>query len=132
MIFPYIFNSNDRCVRVTLSGNVTGGDIAETIRSVYSDPLWHSGFDIVWNGAAATSFSVADEDESSFIALQYRFTEARGGRDILVMPRTTDFNAARRYALRSEGSPREVHVVRVEGEANHIMGFHLRPDINSN
>jgi len=127
MVFPYVINANDRCALVTLSGTVTGADIARTIEAIYCDAQWQTGFDTIWNGAAATNFIIDNHDRSTFAALQYRYPAARGGRDILVVPRTAEFNTARRYALEIGGGPREVHVVRVEAEANHILGRHLRP-----
>ena len=54
MTLPYVVDHANRVVVVTVSGRVSGTDIAATIRAIYDDLEWQAGFGVVWDGSGVT------------------------------------------------------------------------------
>ena len=66
MTFPYEIDAERGRVQITVSGSVHGRDIAETIETVYCDPFWQTGFDIVWDCTRITQLFLEQEDQPHF------------------------------------------------------------------
>jgi hypothetical protein len=129
MPFPYAIDSERRFARVTLSGQVYGHAIAETIKAVYFDAEWQYGFNTLWDGRHITALVFEHDDVKRFAELQYELVDYAGpGVEVLLMTRTLDRVTAEAYAKLAERSTRHAVVCSTESEALAILASHSTPD----
>lgn len=77
-----------RVVIVTMSGVVTGADIAQTIPAIYTHADWQPGFNILWEGSLVTQLQIEREDLPGLVEVQLSFAGRAGrGRDVIVTDR---------------------------------------------
>lgn len=120
MVFPFAIDVEKRVAVVTLSGSVTGADLANTLLAVYDHADWQPHFDTFWDGSAVTE-TVLDRDEMATLLRLQREQSSRAGMgvDVIVASRLLDYAAARWYALLAKHENRRIAVCRtpVEGWA---------------
>jgi len=97
---PYVVDHTKRVVFVTVSGRVSGTDIADSIRAIYEDSNWQPGFGIVWDGSGVTELLFERGDVAGLIEVQRSFRERAGsGRDVIITHRPLDEAVAKTYIL---------------------------------
>ena len=85
---------------MTVSGRVSGTDIATTIRAIYDDLQWQAGFGVVWDGSGVTELLFERGDVAGLIEVQRSFRDRAGsGRDVIITHRPLDEAVAKTYIL---------------------------------
>ena len=124
MPLPYVIEATQRVAVVTLSGRVTGADLAQAMQSIYADPAWHSGFNIIWDGLQITELIFERPDLADLIALQRSSSERAGaGRDVIVTTRVIDEMMANMYVTLVK-HVRATSVASSMGEALAVLHHH--------
>lgn len=121
MACAYSIDPERRLGSVTLSGTVTGVDIADTIRNIYRDSAWQAGFDIYWDCSGITQLLMEKDDQRGFVELHRAHANVATGRDIIVVTRPLDYAMAMGYAAFMKHESRRVHVCRSTEEASVLL-----------
>ena len=109
--FPYTIDPAARLATAQLSGSVRGPDIAATYATIYRDPAFGPGFDLLWDATAITELLLDLNDLPSFVRLHSEFGDvASSGRDIILVTRPMDKMMANMYATMMKKQNREVRV----------------------
>lgn len=122
MGFPYVFDRERRFVLVTLSGNVSGRDIAQVVETLYRDPQWQPGNDVIWNCAKVQELIFQKDDIDALVGVRHDLADRGGhGRDVVVIKRILDDGMARLYAAMRRSDHRRTHLCASERTAFEIL-----------
>jgi hypothetical protein len=112
-----------RLAHVTLSGSVTGMDVAAELVALYNDPQWRHGFDTLWDGSGITELLFALDDTAKFRQINRDLAPITGpGIDVVLVVRPVDQAAARVYQTLSRDEVRKSYVVGTMEEARAVLG----------
>ena len=115
--FPYSIDPSRRVASVTVSGRVHGYDIAAAIETLYADPRWHAGFDIVWDATTICELLFEKQDIPGFVQLQRKHAAAAPRREVIITRRLIDRTMAQIYALMMKAGGHEVRACESNEEA---------------
>lgn len=121
MAFPYRIDSSRRLATVILSGTVHGYEITETIESLYRDPIWTSGFDILWDATNIAELLFEQTDIPNFVRLQVQYVAVAPRREVILVKRDLDEMMAKIYAVQVKSAGHQAYVCRSETEANNLI-----------
>ncbi|HTV01955.1 MAG TPA: hypothetical protein VMF13_15510 [Luteitalea sp.] len=126
MAFTYHIDPVRRVAMATVSGTVTGAELADATRTIYRDAAWGTGFDVMWDFRGLTELLIERDDMQALVDLdnddQFR-TLAAGGRDVFIVARELDYAMGRVYAAFAREGPRQSHLVRTLREAWATLGL---------
>ena len=126
MASSYRIEPARRVAMATVSGTVTGAELADATRTLYRDAAWGTGFDVVWDFRGLTELLIEVDDMQALVDLdndeQFRAL-ATGGRDVFVVARDLDYAMGRVYAAFAREGPRQSHLVRTLREAWATLGL---------
>jgi hypothetical protein len=123
MAFSYLIDSANRLATGTLSGSVSGAEIASGMRAVYHDPAWQSGFDMLWEATGIQELLIERHDLGDLVKLHREFAVRAGtGMEIIVVTRSIDRVMAKVYSVMMRNEARRVRVCRSVAEAAQFLG----------
>jgi hypothetical protein len=120
--FRVAVDPSRRLATVTFTGTLTGNEIARAIESVYQDPAWQRGFDVLYDGTAVTELLLERTDQKWFVALQREYASVAGsGVDVILVSRELDRVMAEIYATMMKGEARKTYVCGSRVDAQRIL-----------
>jgi hypothetical protein len=123
MAFSYLIDSANRLATGTLSGSVSGAEIASGVRAVYHDPAWQAGFDMLWEATGIQELLIERHDLGDLVKLHREFAVRAGtGMEIIVVTRSIDRVMAKVYSVMMRNEARRVRVCRSVAEAAQLLG----------
>jgi hypothetical protein len=123
MAFSYVIDGANRLATGTLSGSVSGAEMAYALRTVYQDVAWQPGFDTLWECSGITQLLLERNDLATLVGLHREFIGRAGsGLEIIVVTRSLDHVMAKVYAVMMRSQARRVRVCRSVAEAAEFLG----------
>jgi hypothetical protein len=132
MAYQYRIEPARRLATLTFSGPLDGAEIATATETIYADPAWAFGFDVVWDFRQIRGLHLDVGHFPALLALDRRFADVAGpGADLLVTGRDAHHMLARLFAHLSRGGPRHIVACRTGEEAaaalERVRAERLRP-----
>lgn len=125
MVLPFTIDALRRVATVSVAGNLSGRDLADTMNAVYRAADWQPGFDSIWHGQGIRRLSLEKGDLPHLVAQQRALQGLAGhGRDVIVVLRYHYRVLAEMYALMlGASSGRKTHVCGSLEEAHKVLGL---------
>ena len=121
MVSSYQIDPSRRLATVTLSGTVHGYEIAASARSLYTDPKWVAGFDVLSDGTAITELLFEKADVPAFVQLRIEYAAVSPRYEIILVNRVLDRAMAQMYATLMKSSGYQVQVCQSQAEVDKIL-----------
>lgn len=122
MAYHHHIEPSRRMAVVTFRGPLDGSEIAAATEGLYADPLWHYGFDAVWDFRMIRGLHLDVGHLPALVDLDRRFAAVSGpGLDLLVTAKELHHGLARLHAHLSRKSPRTVIACRSIEEAEETL-----------
>jgi len=121
MAWSYLIDRAARRAVATVTATVHGHELAAMMESVFRDPDWQAGFDVVWDGSGVTELLLEPDDIPKLVRVQAHYAAVRPGREIVFVTRSLDRAMAQIYAVRMKALGHPVHVCRTQAEVDHVL-----------
>ena len=123
MAHQYRIDGEQRLALVTVSGSISGTQLARLTRTLYEEPAWEAGYDAIWDFTGITELLLEKNDITDLIDVDQEYAHiSAGGRDVFIVSRDLDYAMGRIHSAFARKGPRESHVCRSMDEAFALLG----------
>lgn len=100
----------NRVVMIRISGEMTGGEAAATLESVYQSPGWVAGYAIICDLTEVTGLMLGENDFPALVAMHRKYEAVAPRVEAMVARRQLDITMTGVYRIFMKPAKHKVHV----------------------
>lgn len=129
MAFAHRIAPSHRLAAIRFYGTVTGTDILEGIRSLYSDPAWEPGFQMIWDARDVAQLILDPADADAVVEVSKTHQDlSRQSRTAVLSGGFFVYTSAMMFHVRANrGTEREMEIFETLPEALAWLGLDELP-----